>query len=76
MLRDTEYRRKSSTVEMVTLAALLIQFLALVFALWHGHREVKSLDVRDAAIERIVEHVDEEIQVAAHPKRAPLGVPP
>ena len=75
MLPPLPNRRKTTGLERVTLAALLLQFVALLWAIWHGHREIKSLDVRDAAIEQIVEHVDSEVSghaaVAARPAVKP-----
>lgn len=58
MLAD---RRRLRGIDRLTLAALLLQFVALLFAIWHGHRELASLERRDAAVEKIVDRVDLEV---------------
>lgn len=75
MLPPLANRRKASKLNIATVAALLLQFAALVWALWHGQRELESLETRDAAIERIVEHVDLEVTPAPAGAPAPRGKP-
>lgn len=75
MLPPMPNRRKATGVERATLLALLLQFLALLWALWHGHRELQSLEVRDAAIEHIVEHVDLELTPTPAGAPAPINHP-
>lgn len=75
MLPSLANRRKPSKVSIATVAALLLQFAALVWALWHGQRELQSLETRDAAIERIVEHVDFEVTPTPAVAPAPRGKP-
>lgn len=58
MLAD---RRRLRAIDGLTLAALLLQFVAVMFAIWHGHKELASLERRDAAVEKIVDRVDLEV---------------
>lgn len=73
MLQPLVNRRKPTKLSILTVAALLLQFAAFLWALWHGQREIQSLEVRDAAIERIVEHVDQELTGAGETGKRPRG---
>lgn len=67
-------RRKAQPLDVATLVALVMQLALLLFTVWHGEREVHSIAVRDAAIERIVEDIDMEVRAAAHASPPPSKV--